>query len=454
VTAAADLVIRASRIVSGEGESAGLVVVSGGRIASIEPLSSNVRAKREICLQDGEVLLSGLVDTHVHICDPGHADWEGFDTATMAAAAGGITTLVDMPLDSVPVTVTAAALEAKLRAAHGRCHVDVGFWAGVIPGNLGDLADLHRAGVLGFKCFLADTGSDDFPRVSAGEMTEALRQLCDLGSPLLVHAESPAAASLPAASGRRYADYLASRPRGLENLAIAQVIEAARATRGHAHIVHLSSSDALPMLASARRDGVPVSVETCPHYLAIAAEEIGDGQTAFKCSPPIREAANRELLWQGLQDQIIDLIASDHSPCTPQMKHLDTGDFGAAWGGISSLQLALPVVWTQARNRGHGLAEVATWMAERPARLAGLARKGRISAGCDADFCVFAPDEEFTVDASRLHHRHPVTPYQGRRLYGVVRATFLRGRLADSRVPRGQFLFRAGRMEGAAVSAA
>jgi allantoinase len=453
VAAAADLVIRSSRIVSGDGESPGLVLVSGGRIAAVEPLATEVRAEREVRLRDEEVLLPGLVDTHVHICDPGHAGWEGFDTATRAGAAGGITTLVDMPLDSVPVTVTAAALEEKLRAARGRCHVDVGFWGGVIPANLGQLAELHRAGVLGFKCFLADTGCDDFPPVSAGEMTEALRRLRVLGSPLLVHAESAeAAASVPPASGPQYARYLASRPRGLENLAIAQVIEAARCAGGRAHIVHLSSSDALPMLASARRDGVPVSAETCPHYLAIAAEEIADGQTAYKCSPPIREAANRELLWQGLQNGIIDLIASDHSPCAPEMKHLDSGDFGAAWAGISSLQLALPVVWTQARNRGLPLSAVVRWMAEHPARLAGLAHKGRISVGCDADFSVFAPDEQFTVDASRLYHRHPVTPYRGQRLSGVVRAAFVRGQLADPRFPRGGFLLKTGR--GVAVSAA
>jgi allantoinase len=405
VAAAADLVIRSSRIVSGDGESPGLVLVSGGRIAAVEPLATEVRAEREVRLRDEEVLLPGLVDTHVHICDPGHAGWEGFDTATRAGAAGGITTLVDMPLDSVPVTVTAAALEEKLRAARGRCHVDVGFWGGVIPANLGQLAELHRAGVLGFKCFLADTGCDDFPPVSAGEMTEALRRLRVLGSPLLVHAESAeAAASVPPASGPQYARYLASRPRGLENLAIAQVIEAARCAGGRAHIVHLSSSDALPMLASARRDGVPVSAETCPHYLAIAAEEIADGQTAYKCSPPIREAANRELLW------------------------------------------------TQARNRGLPLSAVVRWMAEHPARLAGLAHKGRISVGCDADFSVFAPDEQFTVDASRLYHRHPVTPYRGQRLSGVVRAAFVRGQLADPRFPRGGFLLKTGR--GVAVSAA
>jgi allantoinase len=345
----------------------------------------------------------------------------------------------------VPTTVSTDALHAKRAAADGRCHVDVGFWAGAVPGNLGQLAPLHEAGVLGFKCFLADSGTDDFPPVSVGQMEQALSVLRGFGTPLLVHAESAeAAAAIGEASGRRYADYLASRPRGVENLAVAQVIEAARRTGGHAHIVHLSSSDALPMIASARREGVPVTVETCPHYLALTAEEIADGATACKCSPPIREAANRELLWDGLRDGVLDLVVSDHSPSTAAMKELGSGDFGAAWGGISSLQLGLPVVWTQARHRGFTLGDVAVWMAERPARLAGLSGKGRIAPGYDADFCVFAPDESFTVDPARLYHRHPVTPYAGHRLRGVVRGTILRGEPVEAAHPRGRLLGRRG----------
>jgi allantoinase len=412
---------------------------------AVEPAGRLAPAPRVIEIDPDAVLLPGLVDSHVHVCEPGNTEWEGFAAATRAAAAGGITTLVDMPLDSVPTTVSVDALLAKRAAAEGRCQVDVGFWAGVVPGNLGELAALHEAGVLGFKCFLADSGSDDFPPVSAGQMEQALSVLRGLGSPLLIHAESAeAAADIGEASGRRYADYLASRPRGVENLAVAQVIEAARKTRGHAHIVHLSSSDALPMIASARREGVPVTAETCPHYLALTAEEIADGATAFKCSPPIREAANRELLWDGLRDRVLDLVVSDHSPSTAAMKELGSGDFGAAWGGISSLQLGLPVVWTQARRRGFSLGDVASWMAQRPARLAGLARKGRIAPGYDADFCVFAPDESFTVDPARLHHRHPVTPYAGHRLQGVVRGTILLGEPAEAARPRGRLLARGG----------
>jgi allantoinase len=366
----------------------------------------------------------------------------GFASATRAAAAGGITTLVDMPLDSVPATVSTGALDIKRRAARGQCMVDVGFWGGVVPGNAGELGPLHEAGVLGFKCFLADSGSDDFPPVDSRQLTAALRVLRELDAPLLVHAEitqrTDAVAAPSALPGRSYAGYLAAHPRGLENLAIAQVIQAARATGGQAHIAALSSSDALPMIASARGDGVRLTAETCPHYLTLTAEEIADGATAAKCSPPVREAANRELLWAGLRAGTLGLVVSDHSPCTATMKEPGTGDFGVAWGGIASLQLSLPLVWTQARVRGFALADIARWMAERPAGLAGLAGKGRIAPGFDADFCLFAPDESFVVDPGRLQHRHPVTPYDGHSLTGVVRGTMLRGRLTgEGRPPAG-----------------
>jgi allantoinase len=349
-----------------------------------------------------------------------------------------------MPLDSVPTTVSVGALQAKRAAARGQCHVDVAFWGGVIPGNTPELEPLTRAGVAGFKCFLADSGAPGFPPVDAAQLAAALRVLARLGRPLLVHAESArAAAAAGPYAGRGYAGYLAANPRGVENLAVAEVIEAARATGGHAHIVHLSSSDALPMIASAQREGVRLTAETCPHYLTLTAEEIADGQTACKCSPPVREAANRELLWAGLRDGILGMVVSDHSPCAPAMKAPDTGDFGPAWGGISSLQLGLPLVWTQARRRGVGLAQVAAWMAAEPARLAGLAAKGRIAAGYDADFCVLAPEESFVADPGLLYCRHPeTTPYAGRRLYGVVRLTLLRGQPAGPGRPRGRLLSR------------
>jgi allantoinase len=446
----ADLVIRAARAVTGgagEAERPLAVSVTAGRIAAVEPLSASGPGGRAVLeLASDVVLMPGLVDSHVHMCEPGNTEWEGFATATRAAAAGGITTLIDMPLDSVPTTVSVAALQVKREAARGQCHVDVGFWGGVIPGNVPELAPLAEAGVAGFKCFLADSGSPDFPPVGAREMTEAMHVLARLDRPLLVHAESAeAAAAIGQPSGRSYARYLAGCPRGLENLAVAQVIEAARVTGGHAHIVHLSSSDALPMIASARREGVRVTAETCPHYLTLAAEDIEDGDTACKCSPPIREASNRELLWAGLRDHLVELIASDHSPCTAEMKNPGSGDFGRAWGGIASLQLSLPLVWTQARGRGFGLGDVAAWMSAAPARLAGLTAKGRIAAGYDADFCVLAPDEPFVVDPGRLYHKHPaITPYAGRKLYGVVRATMLRGQTVDPAAPRGWLLSRAG----------
>jgi allantoinase len=438
-----DLVIHAPRAIVGAAEAGGSIGVSAGRIAAIAPLGDLTGGGPVVELADDVVLLPGLVDTHVHVCEPGNTQWEGFASATGAAAAGGITTLGDMPLDSLPVTVSTAALEAKRRAATGQCHVDVGFWGGAVPASLAGLAALRRAGVLGFKCFLADSGLADFPPLDRGQLTTALRAAREHGVPLLVHAESAAAAAaIPEFCGRDYAGYLASRPRGLENLAIAEVIEAARTTGGHAHVVHLSSSDALPMIASARRDGVRVTAESCPHYLTLAAEQITDGATPAKCSPPVREAANRELLWAGLRDGTLDLVVSDHSPCTPAMKELASGDFGRAWGGISSLQLGLPLAWTQASQRGFALHQVADWMAARPAALAGLRRKGRIAVGADADFCVLAPDEWFTVDPARLLHRHPITPYAGWRLRGVVRGTYLRGEPVDLARPSGRLLTR------------
>jgi len=314
----------------------------------------------------------------------------------------------------------------------------------VVPGNESELAPLHDAGVLGFKCFLADSGAEDFPPVSAAQMEQALATLRPFGLPLLVHAESDEASGQSQTTSV-YADYLAARPRGIENLAIGQVIDAVRSSGGWAHVVHLSSSDALPMIAAARRDGAALTAETCPHYLFLCAEEIADGATSCKASPPVREAANRELLWEGLRSGTIDLVASDHSPATPAMKHVDTGDFAAAWGGISSLQIALPLTWTAARSRGISLAEMTGWMSSGPAQLAGLDRKGRIAPGCDADFCILAPDEPFVVDPAALRHRQPVSPYAGRTLTGTVRASLLRGKLTGAGRPGGQLVSRTAR---------
>ncbi|SNR73280.1 allantoinase [Haloechinothrix alba] len=436
-----DVVFKAQRVITSAGEGARTIGVRGGEIVAVEPYEAELDAARTVELGPDVVLLPGLVDTHVHVNDPGRSEWEGFETATRAAAAGGITTIVDMPLNSLPPTVDIPSLEVKRKAAHGRVHVDVGFWGGAIPGNEAELRGLHDAGVFGFKCFLLHSGVDEFPPLDAEALERVLRQLGGFDAQMIVHAEdSEAIERAPRAYGGRYESFLRSRPRGAENVAIAQVIELARWTGTRAHILHLSSSDALPMIASARRDGVRLTVETCPHYLNFVAEEIDDGATQFKCCPPIREAANREQLWRGLADGIIDSVVSDHSPCSPELKRLDTGDFGTAWGGVSGLQLGLPAVWTQARRRGFALTDVVRWMAENTAAQAGMRRKGHIALGYDADFCVFAPDEAFVVDGQSLRHRHPVTAYHGRPLAGVVRDTWLRGTEITGDRPHGTLL--------------
>jgi allantoinase len=439
-----DTVLRARRVVTPEGTAERWVGVQDGRVVAVEPYDVPVPdGVRVVDLGVDEVLLPGLVDTHVHINEPGRTEWEGFASASRAAAAGGVTTLIDMPLNSVPPTVDVDALETKRACARGKVAVDVGFWGGAVPGNLKELRGLHEAGVFGFKCFLLDSGVEEFPPLPPDDLEPVLAEIASLGSLLIVHAEDAEAIDrAPDATGYRYADFLASRPRGAENLAIAWLLERARWTGARTHVLHLSSSDALPMLESARRDGVAVTVETCPHYLTFTSEAVPDGATQYKCCPPIREEGNRELLWQGLADGLIDIIVSDHSPSTPDLKRLDTGDFGAAWGGISSLQLGLAAVWSQARARGHGLDDVVRWMASGPAAFAGLPQKGRIAVGADADFCVFAPDDSSVVDPTRLQHRHPVTPYRGRALLGSVRATWLRGRPVDLDEPRGELLVR------------
>jgi allantoinase len=440
-----DTVLRARRLVTAAGETSGCVGVADGRIAAIAPLEAALDGRRVVELGEDVVLLPGLVDSHVHVNEPGRTEWEGFATATRAAAGGGVTTLIDMPLNSIPPTVDVAALEVKRKSAEGQCFVDVGFWGGAVPGNLGELRGLHDAGVFGFKCFLLDSGVDEFPPLHPSDLDVYMETLRDAGALLIVHAEDATAIDqAPDCHGGRYLDFLSSRPRAAENLAIERVIQAARRTGARVHILHLSSSDALPMLASARHDGVGVTAETCPHYLVLTAEEVPDGATQFKCCPPVREAANRELLWRGLADGTIDCVVSDHSPCTRALKRLDIGDFGLAWGGISSLELGLPAVWTEAQRRGFSLTDVVRWMAEGPARLLGLQRKGRIRLGDDADFCVFAPDEGFVVDPERLHHKNPLTPYDGRPLVGVVRSTWLRGEELGGDRPRGRLLTRGG----------
>ncbi|MCE0540175.1 allantoinase AllB [Kineosporia rhizophila] len=439
-----DTLFRAPRVITAVGESARSVGIRDGRIVAIEPLEAQLEARQTVELGEDVVLMPGLVDTHVHINEPGRTEWEGFASATRAAAAGGVTTLIDMPLNSIPPTTTVEGLQAKRKAAEGAVYVDTGFWGGAVPGNLEDLRPLHDAGVFGFKCFLLHSGVDEFQPLSSAELEQYLAVLHDFGALMIVHAEnSQAIDRAPAPEGDRYGHFLASRPRGAENMAVAEVIEAARYTRARTHILHLSSSDALPMLASAKRDGVPITAETCPHYLSFTSEAIPDGATQFKCCPPIRETANRELLWEGLREGVIDCVVTDHSPCTPELKRFDIGDFGVAWGGISSVQLGLRAVWSQARVHGFTLTDVVEWMAVRTAGLAGLTRKGRIALGHDADLVVFAPDEAAVVSAGDLEHRHPITPYDGMALAGVVRETWLAGELLDLQAPpRGRLLRR------------
>ena len=424
------------RIATPEGIRPGAIIVRNdvreGKISGIVH-ADELPADTEVHDFGASTILPGLVDSHVHINDPGRAEWEGFETATRAAAAGGYTTLVDMPLNCLPPTATVAALAAKRKAAAGRCWVDWLAWGGVVSDNQEEIEALGAAGVPGFKCFLIHPGIDGFTMVTEAELRAALPHVARTGLPLLVHAELPgpvdqATRRLRDADWRRYSTHLQSRPEEAELAAIRLLLSLCRQYKFRLHIVHLSASSALAELCAARAEGLPVSVETCPHYLHFCAEEIPDGATLFKCAPPIRSRDNREKLWQGLKDGIIDLVATDHSPCPPAMKRLDEGSFKTAWGGISSLSLALPVIWTEASRRGFTWTDLTRWMCEEPARLAGCAtRKGRIAEGFDADFVIFEPEAEFVVTEDRLYYRHPVSPYLGERLRGVVKATYLRG---------------------------
>jgi allantoinase len=439
---AAQRLFRARRVITPDGPVPALISVADGKISAVLPHDTAVGGP-VVDLADDEVLLPGLVDTHVHVNEPGRTEWEGFATATLAAAAGGVTTIIDMPLNCLPPTTDRAALEAKRAAAVGKVHVDVGFWGGAVPGNEADRAGLHAAGALGFKCFLVDSGVPEFPPLDAARLERAARRVADIGSMLLVHAEDADHIGL-SAGGPDYDKFLRSRPPEAEQAAISSVIAVARRTGARVHILHVSSATTLAQLAAARADGVLITAETCPHYLALAAEDVPAGATEFKCCPPIRDRANRERLWAGLRAGIIDCVVSDHSPCPPELKQRGTGDFGAAWGGISSVQLALPVVWTYGRERGCTLADVAHWMAAAPAEIAGLTAKGAIAVGQDADLVAFAPDAEFTVEPGLLRHRHKLTPYLGQQLAGVVRRTWLRGEEVfagtGAAAPRGELL--------------
>lgn len=438
-----DLIIRGQRVVLPETIAPRSVHIREERIVFVGSYTDVVEGC-EVVDAGESVVMPGLVDTHVHINAPGRTEWEGFRSATLAAAAGGVTTVIDMPLNSVPPTTTLAGLLTKLDAARDECFVDVGFWGGVVPGNTAELAPMFAAGVVGFKCFLVPSGVDEFEHVTEADLREAMPELRRLGALLIVHAELPGPITDGAHDVGRadYRSFLASRPRAAENEAVELMIRLSREFDTKVHIVHLSSADAIPLLREAQAAGVKITAETCPHYLHFAAEEVPDGATEFKCCPPIRESDNREELWDGLKDGTIGLIVSDHSPCPGEMKLRESGDFMKAWGGIASLQLRLPVVWTEARRRGFSLLDLTRWLCANPARQVSFeSRKGSIAVGSDADLVIWNPDSQFTVTPSILQHRHKLTPYIGEVLTGVVQQTFLRGRkITDA--PLGHMLLR------------
>jgi allantoinase len=451
-----DLVIRGRRVVLENSLAPASIHVSAGRIVAIAAFETVPSDCQIVEAGENSVVMPGLVDSHVHVNEPGRTEWEGFATATRAAASGGVTTIVDMPLNSIPATTTLDGLHAKLDAARGKLMVDSAFWGGVVPGNVSVLARLWAAGVVGFKCFLVHSGVDEFPNVTESDLREAMPELARLGAMLIVHAEVPGPIEAACcqislevgADVRSYVAFLHSRPRAAENEAVELMLRLGRESGCRIHVVHHSSADALEILRAAKATGALLTIETCPHYLHFAAEDIRDGATEFKCCPPIRERENREQLWQALRDGTIDMVVSDHSPCPPDMKLGEQGDFMKAWGGISSLQLRLPVMWTESSARGFGLNQLAEWLCAAPARQVGLYhRKGSISVGKDADIVIWNPDREFRVAPAMIQHRHKLTPYAGELLRGKVEKTFLRGQMVYddgvfARDPSGEILLR------------
>jgi allantoinase len=442
--------ISSNRVLTRDGLRKACLLVRDGKIADVVDATN---APTDYSIQDvGDALvMPGLVDSHVHVNEPGRTEWEGFETATKAAAAGGITTIADMPLNSDPVTTTPDALEAKLKAASGKLWVDCAFYGGVIPGNSDSLEPLIERGVSGFKCFLIHSGIDDFPDAKEADLRLAMPILQRHGVPLLVHAELDCGTHKHELNEKpsSYQAFLDSRPRHWENNAIDLMIRLCREFKCKVHIVHLSSSDALPAIRAARSEGLPFTVETCPHYLTFAAEEIEDGDPRYKCAPPIRERENREALWKAVADGTIDFVVSDHSPCSPGLKFLDEGNLAKAWGGISSLQFVLPAVWTGAKKRGSTIEDLSSLLSSKPAEFLGLsARKGLIAPGYDADIVVWHPEEQIKIDHSIIHHRHKVTPYDGMELLGRIERTYVRGKIVFDGgrhldKPTGQFLLQA-----------
>jgi allantoinase len=429
--------LRSNRVVTGGEMIAACVEVKNGKIKAVHRYNQSHDVSLDCPIEElgNQVLMPGLVDSHVHINEPGRTEWEGFNTATQAAAAGGITALVDMPLNCIPVTINKAALEEKLEAVHDKLWVDCGFWGGVVPDSIDDLDELLNAGVLGVKSFLIDSGIEEFPNVAAEDIRRALPILAKHDVPYLIHAELDTECKPPPVIGDNYQSFLASRPKHWENEAVALMVSMAEEAQanGHktkVHIVHLSSAEALDSIAKAKAQGLEFTAETCPHYLTLFSEAIPNGKTLFKCCPPIREDANREILWQAVKDGQISFIVSDHSPCTPQLKHVDSGDVEKAWGGISALQFGLPLIWTEAKTRGFSLVDISRLMSYETAKFAGLSSiKGQISPGFDADFAVFDDSVEYQITNDMIKHRHKITPYEGRTVCGQINRTYLRGQL-------------------------
>jgi allantoinase len=418
--------IKSTNIILPEGVVKGLIVIENGVIADILSYDSSVGHTIEDV--GDKVVMPGVIDPHIHINEPGRTDWEGFDTATKAAIAGGLTTLVDMPLNSAPVTTTAAAFKEKLLAAAAQLHTNVGFWGGIVPGNTDEIEPLIKMGVLGFKAFLTHSGIDDFPNATEDDLRKAMPVIAKHNLPLLVHCELTDDYKVKDQDPLSYADYLASRPKYWEDDAITLMIGLCNEYNCRVHIVHLSSSNSIAQIAQAKLRGLPLTVESAQHYLYFNAEDIHNGQTQFKCAPPIREKANNDLLWEALKSGVIDFVATDHSPAPPDLKQMQTGDFTKAWGGVASLQFALPVLWTAAKKRDCTVSDIAKWLSENPAKLAGQsATKGRIAKGYAADLIVWDAEKSFILTEDMIQHKHKVTPYLGQQLYGVVEQTYIAG---------------------------
>lgn len=420
-----DIVIHSNRVVLSDGVKKAAVIITNGKI---EEVTFNIPEVGCTVIDFGDhVIMPGIVDPHVHINEPGRTEWEGFDTATKAAIAGGVTTFVDMPLNSSPVTTTVSAFDKKLQASNGKLHTNCGFWGGVIPGNAHEIESLINAGVLGFKAFLTHSGIEEFPNVTEDDLRKVMPLLVKHNLPLLVHCELTDNHTYSPQTTSSYNEYLLSRPCSWEDNAIALMIRLCEEFECRTHIVHLSSSGSIEQIRKAKERGAPLTVETAQHYLYFCAEEIPDGHAEYKCAPPIRERINNEKLWQALKEGIIDFVATDHSPAPPSMKENPEHDLMKAWGGIASIQFALPVLWTAAKRHDCSLTNIVQWLCEKPAELPGLKTKGRVLKGYDADLTIWNPQDSFTVSADKILHRHKLTPYMGKQLNGVVNQTWLNG---------------------------